>query len=388
MSFQAPITIRKALENIDNKRYLLPAIQREFVWDASQIEQLFDSVLRGYPIGSFLFWQVSPENSKQYEFYEFMTDYHQLKRSHNQKAEFFNKREVTAILDGQQRLTALNIGLRGSYAFKVKWKKKGSPDAYPKRALYLNLLGSLKDSEDGFYEFSFLTDEEASQNTDKHWFRASNILEYKSPKEVNAYLAGKGLANNEFAYGALFDFYQRINESGIINFYQEEDQDLDKVLRIFIRVNSGGTKLGYSDLLLSTATAQWKTLNAREEINALVERLNGTDYRFGFGKDFVMKACLVLTDGISDIRFKVDNFNASNTKKIEANWAGITTALTQAVDLLDTFGFTERSLLSANSVLPIAYYLLKRGLPSTFSTANKYSSDRQEINQWLTKSLL
>ena len=47
MSFQAPITIRKALENIDNQRYLIPAIQREFVWDAPQIEQLFDSVLRG-----------------------------------------------------------------------------------------------------------------------------------------------------------------------------------------------------------------------------------------------------------------------------------------------------------------------------------------------------
>src|ERR1039457_2643086 len=153
MSFQAPITIRKANEYIDNKRYLLPAIQREFVWDSSQIEQLFDSVLRGYPIGSFLFWQVSPENSKQYEFYEFMTEYHQLKRSHNQKAEFLNKREVTAILDGQQRLTALNIGLRGSYAAKVKWKKKGSAEAYPKRALYLNLLGPLKDSEKGFYEF-------------------------------------------------------------------------------------------------------------------------------------------------------------------------------------------------------------------------------------------
>jgi uncharacterized protein with ParB-like and HNH nuclease domain len=388
MSFQAPITIRKALENIDNKRYLLPAIQREFVWDSSQIEQLFDSVLRGYPIGSFLFWQVSPENSKQYEFYEFMTEYHQLKRSHNEKAEFLNKREVTAILDGQQRLTALNIGLRGSYAAKVKWKKKGSAEAYPKRALYLNLLGPLKDSEKGFYEFSFLTDEEAVQNSDKHWFRASRILECKIPKDVNAYLAGKGLANNEFASNALFDFFQRVNESGIINFYQEEDQDLDKVLRIFICVNSGGTKLGYSDLLLSTATAQWKTLNAREEINALVDRLNGADYRFGFSKDFVMKACLVLTDGISDIRFKVDNFNASNTKKIEANWGGITTALTQTVDLLNTFGFTERSLLSANSILPIAYYLLKRGLTPTFSTANKYASDRQEINQWLTKSLL
>jgi uncharacterized protein with ParB-like and HNH nuclease domain len=58
MSFQAPITIRKALEAIENKRYFLPAIQREFVWETAQIEQLFDSVLRCYPIGSFLFWLV------------------------------------------------------------------------------------------------------------------------------------------------------------------------------------------------------------------------------------------------------------------------------------------------------------------------------------------
>src|ERR1700676_1408942 len=123
MSFQAPLTIRKALEGIENKRYFLPAIQREFVCEPGQVEQLFDSVLRGSPIGSFLFWLVSPQNSKEYEFYEFIRDYHELKHHHNQKAEFIDQREVTAILDGQQRLTALNIGLRGSYATKVKWKK-------------------------------------------------------------------------------------------------------------------------------------------------------------------------------------------------------------------------------------------------------------------------
>ncbi len=388
MSFQAPITIRKALENIDNQRYLIPAIQREFVWDAPQIEQLFDSVLRGYPIGSFLFWQVSPENSKQYEFYDFIREYHQLEHHHNPKVNFLNKREVTAILDGQQRLTALNIGLRGSYASKVKWKKKGNPEAYPARRLYLNLLGPNADSEDGSFEFSFLSDQDAEHTNGKHWFRAGQILELKTPKQVNSFLASKSLANNEFASNALFEFFQRVNETPIINFYQEEDQELDKVLRIFIRVNSGGTKLEYSDLLLSTATAQWKTLNAREEINALVDQLNGTDNRFGFDKDFVMKACLVLTEGIADIRFKVDNFNASNTKKIETNWKNIATSLTQAIDLLRTFGFTERSLISSNSVLPIAYYILKRGLPPTFSMAKKYESDRNEINRWLTKSLL
>ena len=63
-------------------------------------------------------------------------------------------------------------------------------------------------------------------------------------------------------------------ERKIINYYVEEEQDLDKVLNIFIRVNSAGTVLGYSDLLLSMATAEWTAYDAREEINRLVEDLN------------------------------------------------------------------------------------------------------------------
>jgi hypothetical protein len=241
MSFQAPITIRKALENIENKRYFMPAIQREFVWETAQIEQLFDSILRGYPIGSLLFWLVSPQNSKEYEFYEFIRDYHELKHSHNQKAEFIDQREVTAILDGQQRLTALNVGLRGSYASKVKWKRALNPDAYPTRYLYLDLLKPREDDENDTYAFSFLTKQEAGAADSKRWFPASKILEFKGPMEVNTYLASLELANNQCASAALFGFYQRVTESATINFYQEDDQNLDKVLRIFIRANRGGT---------------------------------------------------------------------------------------------------------------------------------------------------
>ncbi len=129
-------------------------------------------------------------------------------------------------------------------------------------------------------------------------------------------------------------------------------------------------------------------MNAREEINAIVEQLNGPEYRFAFTKDFVMKACLVLTDDISDTRFKVTNFNASNTKKIEANWKKITSALVQAVGLLSSFGLTERSLTSANSVLSIAYYLLKRSLPPSYDSAQKYASDRRQFESGFFKSLL
>ena len=77
MAFQTPITIVKALGSIERSEYALPAIQREFVWEHSKIERLFDSLMRGYPIGSFLFWRVARDGIKEYQFYDFMLHYHQ-----------------------------------------------------------------------------------------------------------------------------------------------------------------------------------------------------------------------------------------------------------------------------------------------------------------------
>ncbi len=79
---ETPITIREAVLAIKQRDFLLPAIQREFVWTADKTEALFDSLLRGYPVGSFLFWRVTPKCSMRYKFYEFMQDYHALNRKH------------------------------------------------------------------------------------------------------------------------------------------------------------------------------------------------------------------------------------------------------------------------------------------------------------------
>lgn len=46
--FQNPITIKDAIDKIHSRQFLLPAIQRKFTWSSSQIEMLFDSILRGY----------------------------------------------------------------------------------------------------------------------------------------------------------------------------------------------------------------------------------------------------------------------------------------------------------------------------------------------------
>jgi len=196
MAFQTPITVKEAIDNIHARKYLLPAIQREVVWDVDQIERLFDSLMRDYPIGSFLFWYVPREKVGDYQFYEFVRDYHERNKRHNPKANISGENDITAILDGQQRLTSLYIGLRGSYAYKEPRKRWDNPQAFPTRRLYLNLLGPKKnvDETDMVYDFAFLTDEEANTGGDDvFWFKVGDILDLKEQYEVNNYLIEHGL---------------------------------------------------------------------------------------------------------------------------------------------------------------------------------------------------
>lgn len=72
MSKYSSITIKEAMEKIASNSYVIPAIQRKFVWRPDQIEMLFDSILRNYPINSFMFWEITDEKIKQnYKFYSF-----------------------------------------------------------------------------------------------------------------------------------------------------------------------------------------------------------------------------------------------------------------------------------------------------------------------------
>lgn len=62
--FQTPIKIKEAIDAIVARQYLLPAIQRKFVWSASKVEALFDSIMQGYPINSFMFWKITSPDVK------------------------------------------------------------------------------------------------------------------------------------------------------------------------------------------------------------------------------------------------------------------------------------------------------------------------------------
>ncbi len=110
--FKEPITIKDALDKIYRREFLLPAIQRKFTWSSNQIEMLFDSILRGYPINSFMLWKISDTNIKSdYKFYEFITTYREFFDENNKDIDTKGVPDFEAIIDGQQRLTSLHIGL-------------------------------------------------------------------------------------------------------------------------------------------------------------------------------------------------------------------------------------------------------------------------------------
>jgi uncharacterized protein with ParB-like and HNH nuclease domain len=213
------------------------------------------------------------------------------------------------------------------------------------------------------------------------------VLEFSDLGDVFKFLRKNDLLDNDFPQEALSKFFEVIDKKSAINYYEEASQELDKVLNIFIRVNRGGTQLSYSDLLLSIATARWKTKDAREEIIRFVDDINQIGDGFRFDKDFVMKSCLVMSD-ISDISFKGDSFNLSNMTKIEEKWEQIKKAIRISIELVSSFGYNFQTLTAGYAVIPISYYVLIKGNPENLVLSSHFRDDRELIKKWLTLSLL
>lgn len=94
-----------------------------------------------------MFWELEPENRDKWETYRFLDNVERHER-HNTLANIAGKEQLVLVLDGQQRLIALNIGLKGFYETKRKWMRWNNPKAWVQRRLYLDLLRDPQPTED------------------------------------------------------------------------------------------------------------------------------------------------------------------------------------------------------------------------------------------------
>ncbi len=393
-------TVARVLDRI-NRSYFLPAIQRPYVWQPEQIVALFDSLLKGYPISSFLFWEIEPERRSDWEIYKFVENFRH-GETHNELAEP-DGRDVVLVLDGQQRLTSLLIGLRGTYTVRPKYARRNNPDGWSRQRLYVDLLKDptveSPDAEDRqdigiTYGLRFAEQEPKSDGTHL-WMKVGKILDCTSDNafdrlqdEMLELLPDTATrAQERNARKVLERLYRTFWKDEVIAYYTERDQSYDRVLDIFIRANDGGTKLSKSDLLLSMITSKWEGVSARQEIYDFVDRLNEElDGKNALDKDFIMKSCLVLTD--LDPRYKVGNFTAGNLKLIEGSWKRIKASLEATLRLVNRFGIDRDNLTSANALLPIAYYLHRIGRGSLDGSTPFEATNARLIHHWLLGSLL
>jgi hypothetical protein len=389
--YQTAITVAEAVTRVEADQLVLPAIQRELVWDPEQIEKVWDSLMRGYPIGSFLFWKVPASIRDEVRLYHFMTDFDVRKR-HNIEYEADAGTQIIAVLDGQQRLSAMNIGLRGSYRWKLPRLHWNNDAAFPKRVLSVRLDASDEepDAEAPAYDFRFLTDEELTlrANDGELWFKVPDARDMPPAAGKHfKWLQECGQGDNEAAFERLQHLVTMIHLEPTVSHFEETSDSLDRILNIFIRVNSGGTQLSFSDLLLSMAIAEWTSLDARKEINELQDTVNSIGQGFSFGRDRLLKAALVLGE-FDNIKFRADNFGSSKMAVIEEGWPDLRQAVELAVKLIAQFGFDAKTFRAENALIPVAYFIKHRELDDKLLYADAHAVDRLHIHRWLASSFL
>ncbi len=185
------------------------------------------------------------------------------------------------------------------------------------------------DNPEDNYQFEFHA--KTPENDKKHWwFKVGDILELEN---VWNYADKQDIKDN--ALDLLEKLKDAFHNKQLISFFEETEKNLNKVLNIFIRVNSGGVKLSYSDLLMSILTASFSS-DIREKMNKLVDALKDKGFP-NMGQDQVLKTCLLLIG--KDTTFELKNFNKNNIKEIEENWEKITESIYNAAKLLKNFGY-------------------------------------------------
>lgn len=392
-------TISKIVSLV-NKNVLLPDIQRPFVWNEQQIFKLFDSLMRGYPISTFLFWELTREQLEDVEsnrqlrikMYKFVES----NKKENEEELNRSRDSYFLILDGQQRLTSLFIALKGSWLKKVK-------RANVTQELYFDTLSGQSEDEDGIiYQFQFMdrangfvkVESEEENGSVSVWVNVKRIYE----TDIGHAPKRKGFIDKIIqSTPNLIEFRDRIDdnidlfndvlkEDGVINYFPEDETNYDKVLDIFVRTNAGGTKLGYSDLLFSKIKLRW--VDAREKFKELLSSI--CKRNFEFDTDFLLKTSLTIFSTKSeDVKYSVSNLSDDLIDNIISNWELIVRATEITVGLLDRLIITDnKQLPSYNALIPIIYWHYKTQRPEYGQDSNLDSQNLLAIRLWLTKALL
>lgn len=255
------------------------------------------------------------------------------------------------VLDGQQRFQSLLIGLKGYYN---------------NLELHFDLMSGVPSAPDDIrYRFKFL-DKKLAQWPFVSFKSIIDTISDSARKIAGRMIQASG---KNFTEEEIDTIEENINRSRhmfrteqCISFQKIDSIDssaqysIDDVVEVFIRANSGGTRLGKSDLLFSLISSSWDDSEA--EMEQLLSNLNSTGFQFD--RDFVLKTCLSVVG--KGAKYEVEKFRDGKTKEqIVAEWDEISYAITDVRDFIvsKTFIRSDKTLPSYLALIPLIYIRYK-----------------------------
>ena len=361
MASKVDTSINDLVEMIHSGQLRLPEMQRRYVWRATRVRDLLDSLYRGYPSGSILVWETDQAMPT-------------VDMAVSQKTSPFAHK---LLLDGQQRATSLSAILRGE-PVTVRGAKKP-----------IDILFNL-DHPDGLSHVSEVDDDNGTDDdddddddapdperndgeadsslqqrlrqrtfvvasrallSDPRWIKVSDV--FRSDTSDAKLLRGvvKSFDDPNFdKYMRRLQDLRKIRDYTYVMHVLDKSLSYEEVAEIFVRVNSLGVKLRSSDLALAQITSRW-----RDSLRVFEAFQRTCDER-GFSLDLGLIVRAIVMFATHQSRFKTAG--TIPLDKLQNAWVVTTRALTWAIDFLrHNCDIEDEVLLSSPFILlAIAYF--------------------------------
>jgi hypothetical protein len=315
------MSVNQLVANIEKGYIQKPEMQREYVWRATRVRDLLDSLYRGYPSGTILLWETDTDAPTS----EFAI-----------ATEKNSTTRPLLLLDGQQRLTSLSSVIRGEPIFVRERRKLRQieilfnlehPDELvtiteiddaPEISFQSSVDDEMDDDEEEtlqerLNQFTFIVSTPQLANA-ANWVNVSEVFASHSDAE---FLKKAGVSSlDDPLYTKYSDRLKKLRQIREYSYrldVLEPTLSYEEVTEIFIRVNSLGVKLRSSDLALAQITAKWRnSLVLFQEFQSEVHEQRGLYFDLGF----FVKSLVISATGQS----KFKTLGSLSKEELENGW--------------------------------------------------------------------
>ncbi|MEM0217100.1 MAG: DUF262 domain-containing protein [Candidatus Bathyarchaeia archaeon] len=294
----------------------LPEIQRSYVWTKHQVQELLDSILKRYPLGSILIWDIS---------------------SYTQ-GKFINESTPKEwIVDGQQRITTFClIARKKPYWFSIdEWQEL--IDKYRVKINVLTLEVALESSAIRY---------------DPRWIYPHEVFNAENLSNLAESYANK--LNDPKLFTRIYDNLNTIKDSLNIELpIIKISTSLENIATIFERINSGGTRVKQADVTLAYVAA-YNPSWVREKLIKYLDDLE--DEGFGLDPTLLVRALAVIGEDKAILKDVSDKFLRNENHALDSALEQLKSSLYLTIEDFRKIGILTSDIMYAkNAIIPILY---------------------------------